>query len=61
MKTKTIKQESKRLSVAYWKIGKEFGVSEHTILRWLRPEEIDDEKGTQLLNVIKKIGGEEND
>lgn len=53
-----VRMEAKRASVPMWLIAERLGVSEGTILRWMR-KELPEEKRDAILAVIWQIQGED--
>lgn len=55
-----LKLKIRKSLIPQWKIGKELGVSEQTIVRWLRvPEDLEKDKVTQIEEALDKLMKEE--
>lgn len=58
-----IRKQARIGNVPFWKLGQEFGVSEQTIVRWLRIQ-LSLERETEMLAAIEKLSaksGRNND
>ena len=53
-KNQDIRKELARNGIPLWLIGKAFGVSEGTMVRWMR-EEMTDTKKAEIREVIKQL------
>jgi transposase len=53
---KDIKKIVKESKIPQWKIAAEVGVSEFTLIRWLRmPEKLEEQRTTQISEAVKKL------
>lgn len=55
MKNEKIRKELKQNGVFLWQVAKALGVSEFTLVRWMR-EELPENKQEEILNIIKQEG-----
>ena len=55
MTSTEIKEYAYQNRVALWKIANKLGVCENTVARWLRQEDLPEDKQHQILNAIKEI------
>ena len=51
---KTIKEAIKNAHLFQWQVADKLGVSEQTLIRWLR-KEVSSEKETEILKVIDEL------
>ncbi len=56
---KTIKDEIRSSGIPQWKVADKVGVSEQTLIRWLR-KEVSNEKESIILNAIRELKEVEN-
>lgn len=49
-----LREYMKKLNIPYWKLAKELGVAESTLIRWLREELPDDTRKTYK-QLVKRI------
>ena len=53
---KDIKKIVKESKIPQWKIAAEVGISEFTLIRWLRmPEKLEEQRTTQISEAVKKL------
>ena len=50
-----VRETIKRNRVYLWEVAKKLEVSEMTICRWLREEQMPEEKWHKLMNAIKEV------
>lgn len=55
-----LREYMKKLNVPYWKLAKELGVAESTLIRWLR-EELPESTKDSYKTLVKKIAAKEVD
>lgn len=55
-----VREAAKKAGVRHWEIALEIGVSEQTLVRWLRTP-LDSDSERKILAAISKIGGEKNE
>ena len=53
-----LREYMKKLNIPYWKLAKELGVAESTLIRWLR-EELPDDTRKSYMKLVKKIAAKE--
>ncbi len=53
---KDIKKIVKESKIPQWRIAEEIGVSEFTLIRWLRiPEKLEEKRTIQISEAVKKL------
>ena len=49
-----IRKECRRYGIPLWMLAQKAGISEQTLIRWLR-EELTDERRTHLISIIEEL------
>lgn len=49
------KQEARRANVRLWKVAEQMGVSDGTLCKWLRKDDISEERSEMLLNALNVL------
>lgn len=60
MENEEIRRRLRSANIPLWKLGRELGVTEVTMVRWFR-EELPQEKRQRILKVIEKLEEERYD